>query len=75
LEALADYQANRLSVYRQVHFSSAKPALSVDVVLALNGLPVATLELKNPLTSQSAEHAQRQYKERNERDPIPTKHG
>ena len=69
-EALADYQANRLSVYRQVHFSPANPALSVDVVVALNGLPVATLELKNPLTNQSAEHAKRQYKERNEREPL-----
>jgi len=69
-EALADYRANTLSVYRQVHFSPTNPALSVDVVLALNGLPVATLELKNPLTGQSCEHAKRQYKERNEREPL-----
>jgi type I restriction enzyme R subunit len=69
-EAEADYGANRLSVYRQVHFSPANTALSVDVVLALNGLPVATLELKNPLTGQSAEHAKRQYKERSEREPL-----
>jgi type I restriction enzyme R subunit len=69
-EALADYQANRLSVYRQVHFSPANPALSVDVVLALNGLPVVTLELKNPLTGQNVEHAKRQYKERNEGEPL-----
>jgi type I restriction enzyme R subunit len=69
-EALADYQANRLCVYRQVHFSPGNTALSVDVVLALNGLPVVTLELKNPLTGQSVEHAKRQYKERNEREPL-----
>jgi len=36
-EALADYKANHLNVYRQVRFSPANTALSVDVMLALNG--------------------------------------
>src|SRR5262249_15067766 len=39
----------------------------VDVTLCLNGIPVATAELKNPLTGQTAEHAKLQYRE--DRDP------
>ena len=69
-EALADYGSNRLAVHRQVHFSAADPTLSVDMVLALNGLPVVTLELKNPLTNQTVEHAKRQYKNRSEREKL-----
>ncbi|MFA7234814.1 MAG: DEAD/DEAH box helicase family protein, partial [Terrimicrobiaceae bacterium] len=38
-----------------------------DMVLAVNGLPVATIELKNPWTGQSWRNAVRQYKE--DRDP------
>lgn len=65
------YQKNRLSVYRQVHFSIKKPNLSLDVVLAVNGLPVVTLELKNSLTGQTVAHAKRQYKkDRSPREPI-----
>lgn len=60
------YEANRLTVIRQVHYST-KHENSIDVVLALNGIPVATAELKNPLTGQSAEHAKHQYKA--DRDP------
>lgn len=60
------YADNRLTVVRQVHtLTKAIP----DVVLAVNGLPVATLELKNPMsaTRWNVEHAKRQY--RFERDP------
>jgi hypothetical protein len=60
------YEANRLSITRQVHYST-KHENSIDVVLALNGIPVATAELKNPLTGQNAEHAKHQYK--TDRDP------
>jgi len=60
------YEANRLTVTRQVHYST-KHENSIDVVLALNGIPVATAELKNPLTGQNAEHAKHQYK--SDRDP------
>jgi type I restriction enzyme R subunit len=60
------YDANRLTVSRQVHYST-KHENSIDVVLAINGIPIATAELKNPLTGQTAEHAKRQYKE--DRDP------
>jgi len=56
------YAQNRLAVTRQVHYSTAEPLKSIDMVLALNGLPIATLELKNPLTGQTVEHAKHQYK-------------
>jgi type I restriction enzyme, R subunit len=57
---------NRLIVTRQVKFDP-KSEKSLDMVLSLNGLPVATVELKNPLTAQTVEHAIEQYK--NDRDP------
>ena len=64
------YQANRLTVSRQIpcnpgHYDT------VDMVFALNGLPVATCELKNPGTGQSWRNAVRQYREdRNPRAPL-----
>lgn len=61
------YQANRLGIMRQLHFSSRNPHLSLDMTIVLNGIPVATLELKNPLTVQTAENAKQQYRE--DRDP------
>jgi type I restriction enzyme R subunit len=60
------YVANRLTIIRQVHYST-KHENSIDMVISLNGIPVATAELKNPLTSQNAEHAKQQY--RTDRDP------
>ncbi len=59
-ENLERYQANRLQVTRQVHYST-KHENSLDLTLSLNGLPVATLELKNPFTGQNVNHAQKQY--------------
>ena len=56
-----------LTVARQLHFSFRDPSLSVDMAFFVNGLPVATAELKNPNTGQDAEHAIAQY--RNDRDP------
>ena len=68
---LASYAANVLTVTRQVHYSTRDPALSIDVVLALNGLPIATAELKNPLTGQTVAHARAQYREdRDPREPL-----
>ncbi|MBK1614532.1 restriction endonuclease subunit R [Rubrivivax gelatinosus] len=60
------YGDNRLTVVRQVN---TKSGAIPDVVLAVNGLPVATLELKNPMsaTRWNVEHAKHQY--RFERDP------
>jgi type I restriction enzyme, R subunit len=59
-ETTALYNQNRLRVTRQVSYSS-KNKNSVDVVLSLNGLPVATLELKNQFTGQTNENAKKQY--------------
>jgi type I restriction enzyme, R subunit len=60
------YGANRLTVTRQVRFNPGGQD-SVDMMVSLNGLPVATLELKNSLTGQTVEHAKRQYQ--HDRDP------
>ena len=54
------YEQNRLKVIRQVYYSK-KNKNSVDLVLSLNGLPVATLELKNRFTGQNTANAKRQY--------------
>jgi type I restriction enzyme R subunit len=65
-ELEARYAANRLGVTRQLHFSPDSEK-SVDVTVSLNGVPIVTVELKNPLTGQTADHAIRQYKL--DRDP------
>jgi type I restriction enzyme, R subunit len=59
-DTIALYDQNRLKVIRQVYYSK-KNKNSVDLVLSLNGLPVATLELKNRFTGQNAAHAKKQY--------------
>ena len=69
-ELEARYQANRLGLTRQLHYSS-RNTNSLDVTLSLNGLPVATVELKNALTGQTFEDAKRQYRlDRDPREPI-----
>lgn len=60
------YTKNRFNVSRQVYYSD-KHNNSLDMVLFLNGLPVVVMELKNPLTNQTVEHAMKQLK--NDRDP------
>jgi type I restriction enzyme R subunit len=69
-ELEARYQANRVGLTRQLHFSP-RSEQSLDVVLSVNGLPVVTLELKNPLTGQTVQHAIKQYRQdRDPREPI-----
>jgi type I restriction enzyme R subunit len=69
-ELAARYQANRLGLTRQLYFSP-KNEKSLDVVLSVNGIPVATLELKNPLSGQSAANAIHQYRhDRDPREPV-----
>ncbi len=60
------YAANRLTITRQLLYASTS-SKSLDVTLSLNGIPVASAELKNPLTGQTVEDAKYQYK--NDRDP------
>ncbi|ODS23966.1 type I restriction endonuclease subunit R [Candidatus Endobugula sertula] len=55
------YHHNVLSVTRQLYYSEHNKN-SLDMVLLLNGLPIATLELKNPLSGQTVEDAKKQYK-------------
>lgn len=77
-EAAAAYALNRLTVTRQVAFTSVMKKADgknrrciIDVTLSLNGLPVVTAELKNPLTGQRAADAVKQYKQdRDERDLL-----
>jgi type I restriction enzyme R subunit len=66
-ELLARYHANRLRVVRQVRYSQANEN-SIDLVLFLNGLPVATAELKTDFT-QGIQDAVDQY--RFDRHPTP----
>lgn len=63
----ARYAANRLRVVRQVRYSTANEN-ALDLVLFLNGVPVATAELKSDYT-QRVEDAVDQY--RFDRDPAP----
>ncbi|MCX5811232.1 MAG: DEAD/DEAH box helicase family protein [Proteobacteria bacterium] len=64
------YKANRLGITRQLHFST-RSEKSLDVTLILNGIPIATVELKNPLTGQNVDNAIRQYMyDRDPREPI-----
>ncbi len=65
------YAANRLGVVRQLHHSESNPHDSLDLALVVNGIPVASAELKNPLTHQTIEHAMEQYRtDRNPHDAI-----
>jgi type I restriction enzyme R subunit len=66
-ELLAQYQANRLRVIRQVRYSVACEN-SIDLVLFLNGIAVATVELKTNFT-QTIQDAIDQY--RLDRNPHP----
>ncbi len=61
------YARNRLTVTRQVKFDPASEK-SLDMVLSLNGLPIATVELKNPLTGAERPARHRAVQER----PRPT---
>lgn len=65
-EVLEWFNKNRLTVTRQVPCHPGDNR-TLDMVLAVNGLPVATIELKNPGTGQNWKSAVRQYKE--DRDP------
>jgi type I restriction enzyme, R subunit len=81
-ELATHYQTNQVSITRQLQYR--KPAKKsnptygshtkhgiIDLTLSLNGIPLITLELKNPLTGQTVEDAKTQYcKDRDPREPI-----
>lgn len=65
--AVANFRANIFSVTRQLRYSRDETRLALDLCLFINGLPIATFELKNSLTKQTVEDAVEQYKR--DRDP------
>ncbi len=66
-KAKALFDKNIFSVTRQLRYSSEAGKLALDLCVFINGLPVATFELKNQLTKQNTDDAVEQYK--NDRDP------
>ena len=66
-KATALHAANRFSVTRQLHYSTDETRRALDLGIFINGLPLATFELKNNLTKQTVEDAVEQY--RRDRDP------
>jgi len=70
-KAAERFDANRFSVTRQLRYSRDETQLSLDLGLFINGLPVATFELKNSLTKQTVADAVEQYKrDRDPREPL-----
>ncbi len=61
------FAENIFSVTRQLRYSKDETQLALDLAVFINGLPVATFELKNRLTKQTVEDAVQQYKR--DRDP------
>lgn len=66
-KAAEQFAANRFSVTRQLRYSLSEEHNALDACLFINGLPIATFELKNSLTKQTTADAVEQYKR--DRDP------
>mgnify|MGYP006275568435 CR=1 FL=1 len=65
------HAANIFSVTRQLRYSQDEGQLALDLGIFINGLPVATFELKNSLTKQTVDDAVRQYKrDRSPNEPL-----
>ena len=65
------FEANRCAIVRQLAHSESNPTDAVDLALLVNGIPVATAELKTPTTGQDVRDAVEQYREdRNPKDLI-----
>ena len=61
------YEKNCFGVIRQLHYSKIDANDAIDFAVFINGLPLATFELKNHYTRQTVENAIKQYK--TDRDP------
>ena len=61
------HSLNRFTLTRQLAYSMEETRRALDLCLFINGLPIATFELKNSLTKQTVEDAVEQY--RRDRDP------
>ena len=57
------YAQNRFSVTRQLRYSNDERQRALDLALFINGLPIATFELKNNLTKQTVSDAVQQYRQ------------
>ena len=69
--ALANYEKNICEFHRQWHYSASETAKSVDVMLAVNGIPLVAIELKDPFTGQTFEDAKLQWMtDRNSKEPA-----
>jgi type I restriction enzyme R subunit len=69
--AAARHAQNRFSITRQLAYSSDAPRRALDLCLFINGLPIATFELKNSLTKQTVDDAVEQYRrDRNPRERL-----
>ena len=72
-KAEALYAKNRFSLTRQLAYSSDETRRALDLCIFLNGLPIATFELKNSLTKQTVQDAVTQYqRDRDSREPLFT---
>lgn len=61
--AKANFENNEFSVSRQIRYSLLNQREEIDMVVFVNGIPLATMELKNHWTRQNAKvHGQNQYK-------------
>ncbi|GAA0987934.1 DEAD/DEAH box helicase family protein [Streptomyces asiaticus] len=72
-DALREYDANRLTVVRELPYAAKNKdqGNKLDLTLFVNGIPVATAELKNPLTGTGTAQAIDQYRtSRDHREPI-----
>lgn len=70
-KAAALHAQNRFSVTRQLAYSTDESRRALDLGLFINGLPIATFELKNSLTKQTVEDAVEQYRrDRNPRERL-----
>jgi type I restriction enzyme R subunit len=67
VKAAERFAANIFSVTRQLRYSRIETALALDMAVFINGLPIATFELKNKLTKQTVLDAVQQYQR--DRDP------
>lgn len=68
--AVKNYKKNVCQCIRQWHYSEQNTN-SIDMLLALNGIPVIAIELKNQLTGQSVDDAKKQWAyNRNPKEPV-----
>lgn len=69
--AAALHVKNRFTITRQLAYSTDENRRSLDLCLFINGMPIATFELKNSLTKQTVEDAVEQYKrDRDQREKL-----